>query len=125
MIIFLSILQIILSIIISSAIIFSKSSGNFNNSITNNFTGGSINTKSINLRPRTKLMLLFVFILFANSIFLTKEINKSYKTKNSLFISNKLNEKKINNLEQNTDDIQVKKNNNINKKDSNEGNIPL
>lgn len=87
MIIFLCILQIILSIIIGASIIFSKSSGNAVSAITNNFMGGGLNSKSkLNLRPRTKLMFVFLAIFFANSIFLTKQINLNNPKSSSLFL---------------------------------------
>jgi preprotein translocase subunit SecG len=87
MIIFLCIIQIILSIIIGASIIFSKASGGSVGSITNNFMGGGLNSKSkLNIRPRTKLMFVFVALFFANSIFLTKKINYQNPNKSSLII---------------------------------------
>ncbi len=78
MITFFIIIQILLALGIIFSIIFSKSSSNFINSITNNFSGGALNSRSkLNIRPRTKIMFLLLILFFSNSIFLTKKISDS------------------------------------------------
>lgn len=77
MIIFLAIIQIILALIISGSIVFSKSGGNPITAITNNFTGGSLNFKNkLNLRFGTKILFLLIGLFFLNSVVLTKKINQ-------------------------------------------------
>ena len=73
MIIFLSIIQIILCIVISGVIVMSKPASVGISSITNNFNGGGLNSKfSLRLRPISKIMLFLILLFFLNSIILAK-----------------------------------------------------